>query len=91
VPNPYECKYKGVWVCLLMLARAMSGNYVNFGVFDLYGDPALKARRLRLQWAWNSLSLADVWNSLSLDDAWNSLSMADIWIGDRMIRFCGAW
>lgn len=20
----------------------MSGNYVNFGVFDLYGDPALK-------------------------------------------------
>ncbi|GAX79235.1 hypothetical protein CEUSTIGMA_g6675.t1 [Chlamydomonas eustigma] len=40
--NPYECKYKGVWVCLMMLSRAMSGNYVNFGVFDLYGDPALK-------------------------------------------------
>ena len=42
VSNPYEFKYKGIWVCLLMLARAMSGNYVNFGVFDLYGDPALK-------------------------------------------------
>ncbi len=42
--NAYEGKYKGTWVCLLMLARAMSGNYVNFGVFDLYGDPALKVR-----------------------------------------------
>ena len=40
--SPYESKYKGVWVGLLMLSRAMSGNYVNFGVFDLYGDPALK-------------------------------------------------
>lgn len=42
VSNAYEQKYKGVWICLLMLARAMSGNYVNFGVFELYGDPALK-------------------------------------------------
>jgi exportin-7 len=24
------------------LSRAMSGNYVNFGVFELYGDNALK-------------------------------------------------
>ena len=24
------------------LARAMSGNYVNFGVFELYGDTALR-------------------------------------------------
>ncbi|PNH10428.1 Exportin-7-A [Tetrabaena socialis] len=38
----YDSRYKGTWVCLLALARAMSGNYVNFGVFDLYGDPALK-------------------------------------------------
>jgi hypothetical protein len=29
-------------VCLQALSRAMSGNYVNFGVFDLYGDAALK-------------------------------------------------
>mmetsp|Transcript_8801 Transcript_8801/g.18815 ORF Transcript_8801/g.18815 Transcript_8801/m.18815 type:complete len:1064 (-) Transcript_8801:979-4170(-) len=40
--SAYDTKYKGIWVCLLMLARAMSGNYVNFGVFELYGDPALK-------------------------------------------------
>jgi hypothetical protein len=38
----YDLKYKGVWICLSMLARAMSGNYVNFGVFDLYGDRSLK-------------------------------------------------
>jgi hypothetical protein len=29
-----------------MLARAMSGSYVNFGVFELYGDRALKVRGL---------------------------------------------
>jgi hypothetical protein len=34
----YDLKYKGIWICLCMLSRAMSGNYVNFGVFDLYGD-----------------------------------------------------
>jgi exportin-7 len=35
-------RYKGTWVALLVLTRALTGNYVNFGVFDLYGDPALK-------------------------------------------------
>jgi len=40
--KPYEQKHKGIWICLLMVARSMSGNYVNFGVFELYGDPALK-------------------------------------------------
>eukprot|EP00955_Chlamydomonas_euryale_P041110 351893-Chlamydomonas_euryale.AAC.22 len=42
--KPYEQKHKGIWICLLMVARSMSGNYVNFGVFELYGDPALKVR-----------------------------------------------
>jgi exportin-7 len=42
--DPYGAKYKGIWVCLELLKRALAGNYVNFGVFDLYGDPALKAR-----------------------------------------------
>ena len=40
--DAYASRYKGMWVCLQALARAMSGSYVNFGVFDLYGDPALK-------------------------------------------------
>ncbi|KAF9587660.1 hypothetical protein IFM89_004492 [Coptis chinensis] len=37
----YAFKYKGIWVCLNILSRALAGNYVNFGVFELYGDRAL--------------------------------------------------
>mmetsp|Transcript_7505 Transcript_7505/g.12746 ORF Transcript_7505/g.12746 Transcript_7505/m.12746 type:complete len:1077 (-) Transcript_7505:234-3464(-) len=37
----YQHKYKGISLCLLLLTRALSGNYVNFGVFALYGDRAL--------------------------------------------------
>lgn len=40
--NPYTEKYKGIWLSLTILTKALAGNYVNFGVFDLYGDPALK-------------------------------------------------
>ena len=43
--DPYGRRYKGIWLCLTILTRALGGNYVNFGVFELYGDPALKARR----------------------------------------------
>lgn len=34
-------KLKGVSVCFSMLKAVLSGNYVNFGVFRLYGDNAL--------------------------------------------------
>ncbi|GFZ09350.1 ARM repeat superfamily protein [Actinidia rufa] len=37
----YTFKYKGIWILLSVLARALAGNYVNFGVFELYGDRAL--------------------------------------------------
>ncbi|KAJ7516733.1 hypothetical protein O6H91_22G068900 [Diphasiastrum complanatum] len=37
----YVHKYKGIWNALLILTRALAGNYVNFGVFELYGDRAL--------------------------------------------------
>lgn len=37
----YRFLYKGIWVCLSMFTKALAGNYVNFGVFALYGDPAL--------------------------------------------------
>ena len=40
--DPYSQRYKGIWLCLAILTRALSGNYVNFGVFGLYGDCALK-------------------------------------------------
>ncbi|KAK6934030.1 hypothetical protein RJ641_036924, partial [Dillenia turbinata] len=37
----YAFKYKGIWISLTILSRALAGNYVNFGVFELYGDRAL--------------------------------------------------
>ncbi|GMH42848.1 hypothetical protein BSKO_10767 [Bryopsis sp. KO-2023] len=39
--NDYQNRYKGIWICLNILMRALAGNYVLFGVFELYGDPAL--------------------------------------------------
>eukprot|EP00249_Psilotum_nudum_P023856 c29008_g1_i2 orf=146-1945(-) len=44
LPTPsdlYSYKYKGIWIALTILTRALAGNYVNFSVFELYGDPAL--------------------------------------------------
>ncbi|XP_064599682.1 exportin-7-like [Liolophura sinensis] len=37
----YPLKLKGISVCFSMLKAALCGNYVNFGVFRLYGDDAL--------------------------------------------------
>ncbi|XP_025093793.1 exportin-7-like isoform X2 [Pomacea canaliculata] len=37
----YPMKLKGISVCFSMLKAALCGNYVNFGVFRLYGDDAL--------------------------------------------------
>ncbi|KAJ8026013.1 Exportin-7 [Holothuria leucospilota] len=37
----YAMKLKGISVCFAMLKAALSGSYVNFGVFRLYGDNAL--------------------------------------------------
>jgi exportin-7 len=41
-PALYAARYKGAGVALQALARALGGGYVNFGVFELYGDPALR-------------------------------------------------
>lgn len=54
ISNPYTEKYKGIWLSLTILTKALAGNYVNFGVFDLYGDPALKV--LHLSEACNTVS-----------------------------------
>lgn len=37
----YPMRLKGMAVCFLMLKAILCGNYVNFGVFKLYGDSAL--------------------------------------------------
>lgn len=34
-------KLKGISICFSVLKAALSGSYVNFGVFRLYGDEAL--------------------------------------------------
>eukprot|EP00698_Gefionella_okellyi_P000263 TRINITY_DN10225_c0_g1_i1.p1 TRINITY_DN10225_c0_g1~~TRINITY_DN10225_c0_g1_i1.p1 ORF type:complete len:1059 (+),score=225.48 TRINITY_DN10225_c0_g1_i1:26-3202(+) len=41
VTEVYQQQYKPIWICFQILSRALSGNYINFGVFELYGDPAL--------------------------------------------------
>ena len=48
VSDAYAQKYKGIGICLELFKRAFAGNYVNFGVFDLYGDPALKVSLLTM-------------------------------------------
>lgn len=37
----YKMKYKGMSIALSVLNSALGGNYVCFGVFALYNDPAL--------------------------------------------------
>jgi exportin-7 len=52
VSDAYMEKYKGIGICLAVLKNALSGSYVNFGVFALYGDTALSdALRMTLQMA----------------------------------------
>ncbi|RUS35341.1 hypothetical protein BC938DRAFT_471836 [Jimgerdemannia flammicorona] len=41
ISDKYADKYKGISVCFTILTRTLSGRYVNFGVFPLYGDKAL--------------------------------------------------
>ncbi|KAL2511701.1 ARM repeat superfamily protein [Abeliophyllum distichum] len=56
----YAFKYKGIWISLTILSRALSGNYVNFGVFELYGDRSLAdALDIALKMAL-SIPLADI-------------------------------
>ncbi|XP_011206263.1 ran-binding protein 16 isoform X1 [Bactrocera neohumeralis] len=37
----YPMRLKGISICFLILKNALGGNYVNFGVFKLYGDDTL--------------------------------------------------
>jgi len=39
--DPYKIAYKGASLCMNVLTTALSGGYVNFGVFKLYGDKSL--------------------------------------------------
>ncbi|XP_069173531.1 exportin-7-like [Procambarus clarkii] len=39
----YPMRLKGISICFSMMKAALCGNYVNFGVFRLYGDDALES------------------------------------------------
>ncbi|XVF41019.1 hypothetical protein PTKIN_Ptkin01aG0246900 [Pterospermum kingtungense] len=75
LPNPadiYAFKYKGIWISLTILARGLSGNYVNFGVFELYGDRALSdALDIALKMTL-SIPLADIFAFRKLTGAYFS-------------------
>lgn len=58
--DPYRERYKGISLALLTLTVALSGSYVNFGVFALYNDKALEnALEVALHLAL-SVSLEDI-------------------------------
>ena len=38
----YKMRYKGISLALDIMSSSLIGSYVNFGVFKLYGDPALQ-------------------------------------------------
>lgn len=64
----YPMKLKGISICFSILKLALSGSYVNFGVFELYGDNALNdalniAIKLIL-----SISISDILVSNKLND-----------------------
>lgn len=40
--NIYQEKYKGISVCFSIFRYPLTGEYVNFGVFKLYGDTAFE-------------------------------------------------
>ncbi|CAI2183999.1 8336_t:CDS:10 [Funneliformis geosporum] len=40
--DKYAEKYKGISICFNILTKSFAGRYVNFGVFELYGDKALE-------------------------------------------------
>lgn len=37
----YTYKLKGIYLTFKLMVQALSGNYVNFAIFELYGDPCL--------------------------------------------------
>ena len=52
VADVYREKYTGISLALAMLSRALNSSYVNFGVFELFNDPALSnALRAAMQLA----------------------------------------
>eukprot|EP00053_Salpingoeca_punica_P016645 m.158193 g.158193 ORF g.158193 m.158193 type:complete len:1075 (+) comp17011_c0_seq2:97-3321(+) len=60
--NVYREKYKGVSVIFRILKSALTGEYVNFGVFQLYGDNALDSSLNAFVELFASIPLEDLLN-----------------------------
>ena len=70
--DKYVEKYKGIRLMLNVLTNALSGNYVNFGVFSLYDDPALQdVLEVTLQMCLR-IPMADVLHYVKLSKAFYS-------------------
>lgn len=68
--NIYIEKYKGIRLMLNTLTNALSGNYVNFGIFSLYQDTALQnALDISLQICLQ-IPLADILTYIKLSRAY---------------------
>ncbi|KAG0222004.1 Exportin 7 [Mortierella sp. GBA43] len=75
-------KYKGIMLYFNVLAASLSGKYVNFGVFGLYGDKALD----QVLEVFYSLSLAipvdDMLSFPKLSQAY--FGVVDVFVSDHM-------
>ena len=70
VSDIYLEKYKGIRLMLNTLTSALTGNYVNFGIFSLYQDPALQnSLDIALQMCLN-IPLTDVMTHVKLSKAY---------------------
>ena len=65
---------KGISICFSMLRAALCGNYVNFGVFRLYGDDALDNALAVFVKLLLSISQTDLLVSLSYSNTWYKMS-----------------
>lgn len=41
INDPYEERYKPLLLCMRLLQRSLRGNYLNFGVFEVYNDECM--------------------------------------------------
>ena len=83
----YLEKYKGIRLLLNTLTSALSGNYVNFGVFALYDDKALQnTLDVSLQMCLQ-IPIADVMTYIKLSRAY--FSILEILFRNHLDVLCG--
>ncbi|TPX71249.1 hypothetical protein CcCBS67573_g06293 [Chytriomyces confervae] len=70
-------KYKGYTSCFTIIKNSLAGNYVHFGVFDLYNDPALN----------NTLGvLFDIILSIPIPDLMAYFTLMDVFSKNQLTK-----